>query len=257
MCMKTEKKPGKTQSRLIEKGLSLIFPRYCIFCGEELSGGSICSECRIKLQQERIQRPCRICGRALISEKELCTQCREHWKETGAPFEQNGALFPYQGMGKILVGSYKFRNMKSLSLPIAELVHEGLIAYMEHVLPELAVRPPIIPVPFRKTGKRDRGWDPVEEICRSLASRFGWVIYPCLNRRGNRQQKTMGREERQINMQRSISFRSEKRNLLPDIRGGVILLDDVYTTGATLSACAGILRSEGFCRIFTFTIVVD
>jgi ComF family protein len=239
---------------------SLLFPRWCIFCGEESPGSLICRQCLHLLEHEIIHRPCRICGKELLSEKELCTDCRVRWSEEAPLFGRNRALFIYRGRARELISAYKFHNRKELSFPIAVLINRSLNSFTSaepKQLDQPLQLPILVPVPFRKAGKRERGWDPVALICSHLSRSFGWRVYSCLNRKGNKEQKKMSREERLINMQHRISFKPPKKRIDIEKTDPLILLDDVFTTGATLSACAKVLREQGFSDITTITIVVD
>jgi ComF family protein len=231
---------------------SLLFPGNCAICGTPFDPDfafiSLCEECRKKLDQELISEPCLICGAPLVSEEGQCTSCRERYIKEEALFISNHALFSYYGTAKNLIGSYKFRNRKELSTVFA--------CYIHHKIESLHLESStFVPVPCRTGGKKKRGWDPMEEICTHLSASFGLKTHRLLKRKGNRQQKAMAAQEREANISAAISMR--RKVPLEALNDAIVLLDDVYTTGATLQACSRALKNQGYTVYGAITILVD
>jgi predicted amidophosphoribosyltransferase len=90
-----------------------------------------------------------------------------------------------------------------------------------------------VPVPGRPAGKRARGFDHAHEIARVLAGITGRELVGALGRAPVRAQVGLARGERRANAAGSVTVRPG----VPE-GGRAILVDDVYTTGATLDACA-------------------
>ena len=144
-----------------------------------------------------------------------------------------------EGVARRVVAALKFRSL----LPAADVIAERLAAS-----PPAGEGWPVVPVPASPSRRRRRGFDPAGEIARLLAQRTGAPLVPCLRR---------GRGPRQVGR-----TRSERIARPPDIRAegppppqGVLLVDDVFTTGATLSACAGALRLAGCRRVAAVSFV--
>ena len=101
-----------------------------------------------------------------------------------------------------------------------------------------------------------RGHHPPERLARELARRWDIPVAPLLARRaGVRHQRGLSRAERQINVQEAF------RLLPPAARGGgsplpsrIALVDDVYTTGATVSAAAATLLAAGTAHVEVVTL---
>ncbi len=91
----------------------------------------------------------------------------------------------------------------------------------------------LVPAPTRATSRRRRGGDPVERVCN--ASRLS--TFPCLQI-SSRTPDSVG----QTAQQRRLNMRVE---LVRQPRGSVLVIDDVVTTGATISASANVLRAAG------------
>ena len=145
---------------------------------------------------------------------------------------------PNEGVARRLVAALKFRSL----LPAAEVIAERLAA-----APAAAEGRPIVPVPASPSRRRRRGFDPAGEIAGSLADRSGAPLTPCLRR---------GRGPRQAGRSRA-----DRVTRPPEIRAAgpapdsVLLVDDVVTTGATLSVCAAALRRAGCLRVAAVSFV--
>ena len=122
-----------------------------------------------------------------------------------------------------------------------------MIAERLAIAPAAAEGWPVVPVPASPSRRRRRGFDPAGEIAHLLAQRTGAALVPCLRR---------GRGPRQVGR-----TRSERIARPPGIHAegpppqDVLLVDDVVTTGATLSACASALRRAGCRRVAAASFV--
>src|SRR5262249_62140060 len=113
--------------------------------------------------------------------------------------------------------------------------------------PARAARPgAAVPVPPARWRWRWRGFDPAEELALALAEEIDIPVRRCLRRAGGRRQVGRRRTERLSDPPSVWAVRDAPRRAL--------LVDDVWTTGATLSACAGALREAGSGRIVALTL---
>jgi predicted amidophosphoribosyltransferase len=111
-----------------------------------------------------------------------------------------------------------------------------------------AVEPPnaVVPVPPGPWRWRWRGFDPAEELAIAVSQRSGLPLLDCLRRSGGRRQVGRRRAERLADPPRV--WLSEPP---PDT---ALVVDDVWTTGATLAACARALRDGGSRRVIALTL---
>jgi predicted amidophosphoribosyltransferase len=135
------------------------------------------------------------------------------------------------------VAALKFRRL----LPVADLMAERI----QWLAPGGLLSGTIVPVPTAPLRSAIRGFDPAAEIAAALASRAGLPVSACLRRHGAGRQVGKRRAQR-IGHPPLISVKG-------DVPRSALLVDDVLTTGATLSACARALRAGGAIRIAAIT----
>jgi ComF family protein len=128
---------------------------------------------------------------------------------------------------------------------------DSLAAYMLPALEETGWRADLVlPVPLSKPRRRERGYNQAGLIARPLALALGLPYVPkALARcRDTRSQVGLSREQRRQNVNGVFQAGSEQ---VRDRR--VLLIDDVATTGSTLSAAAGALLASGASQVYAFT----
>ena len=223
--------------------MELFFPGRCLLCGDELTfnsreGEPLCLACRAGLIPLDSPRRCALCSLPLSSEKRLCTRCRRREYE----FQCNLSLFEYLGDIRELLYQYKFRNRLRLARILAGFYAQALRAGFPGAV--------LIPAPANPQAVRRRGWDPVERLCRVLRREHGFPVRRALERRAGPAQKLLGYEERRLNLRGTIGLRR-------GTPGELVLIDDVFTTGATASECARLLLLGGASRVRVLTLAID
>lgn len=214
----------------------------CYLCGELNSEeGNICLKCK-KDCYIIDSRACSTCGTPLISEDSQCLRCRS----TEYAFDKNISLFEYKNTAKDIFYLYKFRKHRKIARWYAFLL-AGIIKknFDDYI---------IVPSPYRMRKKIKKGWDQVECITDILCKKYNLPVLSVLKRSGNRDQKELGLSERQNNLKGKITVNTR----VGMIKGQkIIFLDDIFTTGATASECAYILKKNGASVVITLTVAID
>ena len=237
--------------------LNAVFPQHCVACGGPAPGPiPVCACCSSTLQPLGGSR-CAVCGVPLVSEHELCLRCRSRQLH----YDCHRSVFAYSGVAKQLIVAYKF----GARLRLAALFSDYLVA----LIPAKAV---VVPVPASPRGRRRRGYDQVTRLAGELRRRHGISVLEALRRTRGREQKRLDFDGRSQNLVGAVKIgrdvsgaRGDNRARLgfgrfgrtPTLPRHVVLLDDVFTTGATVNECARVLRSAGVVRIDAVTLAAD
>lgn len=203
-----------------------IFPNVCL-CGKW--GVALCDECAgtISLNKKEL---CPICRR-LSENGKTCTACRGRSYLTGVM-----VLGKYEKLLKKAVWRHKYEFIKDLAAPLAELLFKK---YSEFLHEKKFV---VIPVPASPERLNWRGFNQSELLGIELSRLADLDYLPVLRKNNVAAQVGLRRKERLKNMAGAISIIDNSI----DLRGKkILLIDDVYTTGATLESCAKELRRSG------------
>lgn len=187
---------------------------------------------------------CAACGRSCPPREVVCTRCARRLAAAipisgagPAGVDRAWSSAPHEGVARDLVSGLKFRRL----LPVAEL----MVDRIHWLAPRDLLGGTVVPVPAARLRSLRRGFDPAGELAAALAERLGAPLRSCLVRRGGGRQVGKRRAQR-IGQPPVISTRGE-------VPRSALLVDDVLTTGATLSSCAQALRDAGSIRIVAIT----
>ena len=212
--------------------LDAVFPRRCVVCAEP--GEDLCTQCRSALCV--LHGPsCARCGAPTEWPVERCRECSG--RRLG--FTRARSAIVYDEAARKLVGAWKERGLRLLDRVAAELVAASV------------ARPPAYTltfVPADPDRRLRRGYNPAERLARELGERWHLTTLPLLERSPG------------IRAQRGLSLAERRRNVAGAFRPvarpppALVLVDDVYTSGATVSAAATALRKEGARRVDVVTL---
>lgn len=234
--------------------LSWLYPNTCELCGE-LSDTTLCPACRASL--DRVPRPiCLHCGaptRGLAATPLSCSAC-ESLPSSGFDFARSALVRSEPDMA--LIYALKYHRANHLARALAPLLDE-----LWETTPELRAHDDwvLVPVPAARKRLFTRGYNQAEELARELGRLRGLSVWQPLRRMpiGYTSQTRLSARARMANARRAYALRSGRaagygRSRSPHI----LLVDDVYTTGATVSACAACLRQlSGVERIGVLTLL--
>jgi ComF family protein len=229
-------------------GLGFIYPEVCQLCEAARAGPAECFICDACRKEARIIKPpfCARCGlpyEGAITNSFECANCRDtelHFKSARSAVVAGKAVLE-------VIHRYKYNNA---------MWFEPLLAgwLIERAEPALRVEKwdCIVPVPLYHARQRERGFNQAERLAACLSE----AVKIPLNTRWLKRvvptqtQTRLTREERLANVRRAFAVRRGAR--LAGER--VVLVDDVMTTGATTSACAGALRAAGAGEVCVWTV---
>lgn len=226
-----------------------MFPAKCPVCSGVLlpREALVHKECEKSLAA--IEEPlCKRCGRPLSEETaEYCGSCRKD-RENGKKSElwdSGRCAFSYQGeMASAVLRMKQYGTKETIAFFAHWMV--GLhMSYLLHLHPDC-----IIPVPLHPFKKRQRGFNQAELLAEAVSKEFQAYhlpVQPLLKKTvRTAEQKTLSGAERKRNL--AHAFRLEEADMaqLPSV---VLLIDDVFTTGSTLAACAAVLKEQGVKQV--------
>ena len=215
---------------------ALFAPSRCLSC--RVPGPVVCATCHDALV--RLDGPrCARCGRPTLRAADTCRECAGR----RLAFASARGAVTLAGPAHALVRAWKDRGMRAASGIAAALVVE--------VVERPSALTLLVPVPSLRARADWRGGDGAASLARALADTWQLEVGGPLRRDGTRPQRGLDRDERRRNAR--AQFRS-----VGAVSGHVVLVDDVYTTGATADVCARLLRRAGATRVdvVTFARVV-
>lgn len=179
------------------------------------------------------------CGAGAPPGEPLCRACRGELRWLGpGPVEVEGvatwAPVSYDGPARAVVRGLKYRGAAPLADPMAAAIAAGCPREV------VGVAVALVPVPMPPARRRRRGFNQAELIATALSHRRGAPVLDCLRRRG-RSRRQVGRDRRE-RLEGTLGAYTVSDGPLPR---RAVLVDDVITTGSTLSACAATLRAAG------------
>jgi len=216
--------------------LDFIFPRRCVTCGD--FGSYICAKCRDKIVY--VQNPvCPVCQRQAIGGR-THPGCMTRYGLDGLIVG-----FAYRGSVKLAVRKIKYKWVSDVAELLVSLFAKNLWKFSipaEYIL---------VPIPLHAKRKNWRGFNQAELICKILSSRFGVEVRNLLIRTlETKTQVGLSRQERRSNIKGAF----EVRGSVPS--GAVILVDDVYTTGATMAEACKTLKKASKVEVWGMAIAL-
>jgi predicted amidophosphoribosyltransferase len=235
-----------------EPVLSVLFPPRCVGCGDFES--HLCDSCRAAFD---LIGPgsCPRCGEpgpvALVCGR--CARCLD--KE--AHYSAARGAFRHEGPARRLVSDFKFGGQPVLGGIMAAL---ALPAFTDFVS-SLAFPSTLLAtwVPSHRAAQRERGYNQAEVLARALVSLCPADVRPIgpaplvCKPRATQHQKGLGRAGRQGNLRGAFALDKRAAASLAQGLDGIVLVDDVYTTGATAEEAASVLVEGTALPVYVFT----
>ena len=234
---------------MLKSFLNLILPSLCPFCAKDAEDGHLCQECisDIRLITSPI---CTCCGVPFISqesEDHLCGRCIKE----KMPFSSARSIGVYERTLLDAIHRFKYNGKTSLAKPLVKIMDRSITS---NKISGLSVNSCdlIIPVPLHKTRLKERGFNQSLLLARELARLYNLSMdYLNLKRtRATDHQVNLKGKDRLINVKGA--FAVEDKVAFKDKK--VLLIDDVYTTGATIVECSKVLKRAGAKNVDVLTL---
>lgn len=230
--------------------LDLILPRTCLLTGEPLETDSAMrylSESALELLHFANETACLTCGAPTYGVSVSPRQCA-HCRELNPQFDCGRTVFLLGRHGRQIVHTLKYRGGQWLLPDIGRLAAR-VPGYLDALRGSC-----LVPVPLHPKRHRHRGFNQSLLLARTLAAqaRGGTEVQSLLVRsRDTRTQTRLSREQRIENVQGAFVLAP---GATPEPERRYVIIDDVFTTGATLNACACTLREEGIEKVDIATL---
>ena len=212
----------------------MFYPERCVGCDRRASD-VLCRACFEALP--RVGSPvCERCGLPTAFATFVCGAC----KNVDFGFQSAGAPLRYEGVGKEIVHDLKYRGYK-------KVVGKLAVPLMLQALGDGRFDA-VVPVPLHRSRLRKRGFNQAELLARGVAEGINATVSDTLKVvRSTRDQVELSAAQRRANV--AGAYRA-----VGPVRGKVLLIDDVFTTGATMSACAATLTRAGAREVHALSL---
>ena len=208
--------------------LDLIYPKMCTICGKG-KNTYLCKKCEDKLKQEAVFG-------------------KDQYKDKF--FEKHFYIFNYSGIIRNLLLNYKFNEKSYLYESFASFFNKYQKTYLQFDFYDI-----IVPVPISKKRFKYRGYNQsllfAKEIAKTLDVKLEKNLL--VKQLDNKAQSTLSKEKREKNVKNVYKIKTSKNVANKNI----LLIDDIFTTGATVNECSKILREAMAQKIDVLTIAKD
>jgi len=222
----------------------ILFPPCCAACRARLfapAGDHLCHDC---LESIRLIEPsiCTVCGQPFHGPQGTGHMCGQCIKDPPS-FNTARSVFQYQGSVRTLIHRIKYKDDGHALMALSSMAREHVL--LDYVKPDM-----VIPVPLHSKRLRKRGFN------QSL--RLAGAIFPHIPLRVDILTRTLNtKPQTELSMKarlRNVRNAFETAKRLPEGVKTILLVDDVYTTGATVRACAKTLKKAGAKEVHVFTV---
>ena len=206
--------------------IHFLFPRVCGICNEKINERYTCTKCLNILEY--------------YQEKYLLG------KSASMYFDELICLYPYKGILKSKMLQLKFYQKTYLTRTFGDLVSYTIAK--KNIKSDM-----IIPVPISNQRLRERGFNQAELISKTVSEIMNIKIetHTLTKIKNNLKQSTLDLNQRNQNVSDVYEIKNSSK-----IKGKtVILLDDIYTTGATMNECARILKKNGAAKVIAIAVL--
>lgn len=227
-----------------EAVLETLWPTRCVLC--DTPGELLCPTCRMALPWLDQLLCCPRCGapHGKVQCTECCSTLLEPLGLSTPPFDGCTSALTWDDKSARLVTQYKDGGERRMAQVLAGLMADALSPS------ELEQCDALTYIPASPSAMRKRGWDHAQLLAQALSRQTELPLTCAFVRPESMDQRTLARNERFGNMETRVKVRP---GFIPGKT--ILLIDDVYTTGATLFAASHALKAAGAERVFCATLI--
>jgi len=245
---------GKRVAITFESLLDLLYPPRCRFCRNTISGSDemcFCGECRRRIRE--VSHPlCTACGYPFLDtsgEDHLCGACLA--RPPSFVQARAWACYPRGDEGKdplrFVMQQFKYGRKVSLGRPLGRLLSKGCTGFFQE-----STLDGIIPVPLHPKRLRWRGFNQAVILAKQVSRLWRLPMDPFILLRSTETepQTQLSEKDRRKNMRGAFALNPKK-----SVQGKrILLVDDIYTSGATVDECSRTLIRGGAKEISILTL---
>lgn len=228
--------------------MKLIYPQKCVICRKVIAQSSkeyVCDRCK-KTVRPITEPRCKRCSKPCATlEQELCGDCsrRKFLVKSGY------ALYLYDHNMQRAVQNFKYNGVLSCGDYFADEMVAEYGTWLKALSPDA-----IIPVPIHPKRMRYRGFNQAMYLAERIGEHTGIKVVSdyLIRTEDTKPQKELDNKDRFSNLKKGFSVTCSNSTQY----NKVVLIDDIYTTGATLEACAHVLKQAGISQIFFLCLCI-
>lgn len=233
--------------------INLLYPTSCSSCGSP-APTYLCDVCRAAIRLRPATSCCALCGKIMMEPVSagtvaaVCGPCHDHPPR----FDRARSAAEFKSPVRDMIHKFKYSNATWLCRDLTDLLEGCVTAHYGTEKIDC-----LCPVPLNRVKARARGYNQAEVLGESLAKRLQVQMLPEIlaRTRNTPTQTRLNADARRSNV--AGAFASPP-SLRPWTYGrNILLIDDVMTTGATLSECAAALKANGAERVIAATVARD
>lgn len=205
--------------KLKERLLSVLFPPKCIFCRKTMAKEGVCADCAKRLPRRKNPKV----------------------KEGIGFVDACFAPLYYEGYVRSAILRYKFGGVKASAVEFAKILAPCIEENLDGKYDSITW------VPTSRGRRRKRGYDQAQVLAEELGRMLGVPCQKLLkkNRDAKPQSRQSTREKRMANIIGAFDMKSQSV-----LGKRILLIDDIATTGSTISECARVLKTAGAAKVY-------
>lgn len=229
--------------------LDAVWPRRCEFCGAapDRPGRHVCSDCLARIPFVRQNACCRVCGREYPGIDPSGGACSECTGANAPHFDAAASAVRFEGAARRMLLDFKYNRHFWMMDDVADWLEGALRARLSPSAVDA-----VLPVPSSPLHRLDRGYNQCEFFARAVARRIGrkFIADAAIRTGDPLRQAGLDEETRRENAKGTFAVPRPEA-----IRGRTVLaIDDIITTGSTLSEFARELKKAGAWRVWCLTL---